>query len=498
MGATEQPPGGANLERATIPRRTATDPVSQHAPLLGDDQGVEQHEVVVVGAGLAGLACAGALQRAGRQVVVLEASDGVGGRVRTDFVDGYQLDRGFQALPVAYPAARALLDLRRLELQPLFSGALVRLRGRFWRLGDPRREPRALLDSLRAPVGSPLDTLAALRWALTLARAPLDELLRRPERSARAELAAVGLSDRAVEHLWGPFFANVLLDPALETSSRLLTLAAASFVRGGSAIPARGMGAIAEQLASTLAPRTVRLGQRVVAVEGRAVRLGEGIELAGSAVVVATDGAAAATLLPGALDTPASGVSTPPSRLDAPASGLGPPPSRPGPPPSREVTCAYFSAPASAIPVSEPAILLDGDGEGPASLVFAPTNLNPFAAPAGRALLSATVVGPTGPAGADDDVLARAIVAQLRRWWGARADELVHLRTYRIPHALPAQLPGSLEPLERPVALGEGRFVCGDHRDTASIQGALASGLRAASAVAAATSAEPAPARGAR
>jgi len=428
---------------------------------------VEQHEVVVVGAGLAGLACAGALQRAGRQVVVLEASDGVGGRVRTDLVDGYQLDRGFQALPVAYPAARALLDLPRLDLQPLFAGALVRVRGRFWRLGDPRRHPGALVEALRAPVGSPLDALAALRWGFGLARTPLEELLRQPERSARAELAAVGLSDRAIERLWGPFFTNVLLDPALESSSRLLTLAAASFVRGGSAIPARGMGAIAEQLASALAPGTVRLGQRVVAVERRTVRLESGAELEGRAVVVAADGPSAARLLPGALGAPAS----------------------------REVVCAYFSAPASAIPVSEPAVLLDGDGEGPASLVFVPTNLNPFAAPAGRALLSATIVGPTGPAGADDRVLARAIVAQLRRWWGARADQLVHLRTYRIPHALPAQLPGSLDPLERPVSLGGGHFVCGDHRDTASIQGALASGLRTASAVATATSVRGAPAR---
>jgi len=111
------------------------------------------NDVVVIGAGLAGLTCARRLQAAGVDCIVLEAGDAVGGRVRTDMVDGFRLDRGFQVLLTAYPAARKWLDYGRLELKKFSAGALVWCDGGRHRVSDPWREPGALWATLRAPGG---------------------------------------------------------------------------------------------------------------------------------------------------------------------------------------------------------------------------------------------------------------------------------------------------------------------------------------------------------
>lgn len=123
------------------------------------EEAEESTGVVVVGAGLAGLAAARTLARADVPVVLLEASDGVGGRVRTDVVRGFRLDRGFQLLLSGYPETRAVLDYEALELRPFYAGALVRADGGFHRVADPVKHPADGLASLFNPVGSPLDKL---------------------------------------------------------------------------------------------------------------------------------------------------------------------------------------------------------------------------------------------------------------------------------------------------------------------------------------------------
>lgn len=262
----------------------------------------DQHDVIVVGGGVAGLACARSLVAAGRRPVVLERSDRVGGRVRTDEVDGFLLDHGFQVLPVAYPEARAALDFDDLHLGSFERGALIRHDGRFRRLPDPRHAP---IRALRAVAGG----VVGLRDAAAVTR-----LLRgsRGERTAADALRRAGVPRQTAEEFFAPFLRGIFLEERLTTSSRFLEFVLRSFAAGPAALPAAGMGAIAAQLAERV---DVRTGSAVAAVGPHAVSLESGEQLRARAVVVA-----------------AAGI------VGEPAHGWN------------GVTCIYFDAPAAPIP----------------------------------------------------------------------------------------------------------------------------------------------------
>lgn len=406
-------------------------------------------DVVVIGAGLAGLAAAGVLQRAGRSVSLLEAADGVGGRVRTDRVDGFLLDRGFQVLLTAYPEAQQQLDLAALDLQTFDPGAQVWIGSRMHTVGDPFRAPSSLLSTALAPIGSVADKwrIAALRRQLR--KVPPVELLRRPDRSTIEVLRERSFSDAAIDRFFRPLFGGIQLDAGLTTSSRMFDVIFRMLADGSSAVPAAGMGAIPAQLADRLAPGTIRLGTTVQSVDGTSVRTAGGGLVSARAVVVATDGPTASTLI----------------GLPAVA--------------SRSVACVYFAA--STAPTSKRSVILDGARSGPVLNVAVMSNVARSYAPAGQHLVAAAVPGEA----ATDVGLEAAARRQLRSWWGEQVDGWRHLRTYRIAHGQPDQSP-PFHPKQR-VSLGSGLFVCGDHRDTGSIQGALYSGRRCGEAVVAAT-----------
>jgi phytoene dehydrogenase-like protein len=411
---------------------------------------VGAERVVIVGGGLAGLACATHLRRAGTPFVLLEASDAVGGRVRTDRVDGFLLDRGFQALLTSYPEAQRQLDLAALGLRELYPGALVRAGGRFHRVADPFRRPLDALLAARAPIARPRDYLALARLRGRVRKASVEQILSRRETSAIETLRAAGLSERLVERFFRPFLGGVFLEPDLLTSSRMLDFVLLMFGSGYAALPARGMGAVPAQLARGLPGDAIHLGARVDAVEETTAVLASGERVEGRALVVATEGPEAARLLPGRVSEPGS----------------------------RSVTCLYFAA--DRPPLAGPFLVLDGEGEGPVSNLCVLSETAPSYAPPGQALVSASVLGIPAE---HDEILEQRVRQQLAAWFGTEVERWRHLRTYRIDHALPALEPPAFELEDRAVRLGPGLYVCGDHRDTASIQGALVSGRRAAQAV---------------
>ena len=221
-------------------------------------------DVAVVGAGLAGLSCARALHRAGRRVVVLEASDAVGGRVRTDEVDGFRLDRGFQVMLTGYPELRANVDLDALDLRAFSPGVTVRRGGRFRRLADPTREPSSALGALG--VATPLDGARLLAWRHHVLSTPGNELATAPQSTTAELLEGRGFSRELREAFFRPFLAGTFFDDAMSTSSRLTELVFRSFFRGDVAVPAHGMQRLPDQLASELPDDAVRLSSPVDAI----------------------------------------------------------------------------------------------------------------------------------------------------------------------------------------------------------------------------------------
>lgn len=400
-------------------------------------------ETVVVGAGLAGLCAARTLAAAGVDVLVLEAAGTVGGRVATDVVDGFLLDRGFQVYNTAYPEAARVLDHSSLDLRAFTPGALVRLGDRLHRVADPRRRPLAAPGTVLAPIGSPLDKARVALLAARDGLLPADRLTAAPETTTYEALRLRGFSDTVIDRFFRPFLAGVFLEGELDTSSRFFDLVWRTFARGSVCVPAGGMRQIPAQLAAALSTGVLRLGVAVRSVRPGEVATAEG-PVRARTIVVATDPGTAAGLLPG---LPMPGMNS--------------------------VTTTYHAAPER--PVGEPILLLDGERPGPIVNSVVLTNAAPTYSPDGRALVSTSVLGVEPP----DD---RALRRELERLYGISTAEWAHIATVRVPAALPAA-PPPLGDLRRPVDLGDGLFVAGDHRDTPSIQGAMVSGRRAATAV---------------
>ena len=401
-------------------------------------------DVVVVGAGLAGLRCAQVLAVAGRDVVVLEASDGVGGRIRTDRIDGFLVDRGFQLLNPAYPAVRRWVDVDALGLQPFGAGVAARTETGLDVLGHPLRNPALIPSTLRVTGRRPQEVAALARWAAPLLRPRpgrelVDVLERRADVDRRTALDRAGV-DGLLRRVVDRFFAGVLLEDDGSTADRFALLLTWMFVRGVPALPRDGMAALPAQLAAPLGDR-IRLGQAVRRVTGTSVETDDGTWAAGH-VVVAT-GAPEAAGLTGVPVPATKGVvtvwwATP----DAPDTDL-------------------LHVDARATPT------------GPLVNTAVVSRAAPSYAPPGRNLVQGSALSQDG---GDTDEMRRHAGDLL----GVDPAGWEVVARHEVPHALPAQpVPFSTT---RPVRHGD-VVVCGDHRDTGSIQGALVSGQRAAEAL---------------
>ncbi|MEO6702919.1 MAG: NAD(P)/FAD-dependent oxidoreductase [Jatrophihabitantaceae bacterium] len=399
-------------------------------------------DVVVVGAGLAGLAAARKLTLAGRQVLLAEAADAVGGRVRTDQLDGLLLDRGFQLLNPAYPEVRRVVDLDALRLQPFEAGAVIAHGSGRGVVGDPRRLPRDLPSTLRLPLGSWREKIALARWAVEIGYGPVKRLKAQADLSLAEALGRRGLDGALTSGVLRPFLAGVLGEDELATSAVFAELLVRSFVRGTPAIPAGGMQALPEQLAAGLPAGTLSLLTKVNGLHGSRVETDRG-EVRARAVLVAADPVTAATL---------TGLPSPTMRA---------------------LTTFYYLA--ERPPTDRALLHLDADRRGPLVNTAVISNAAPSYAP-GRHLVAATTLGSDASTGAE--LAARKHAGLI---YGCASADWELVASYPIAGALPDTPPGTL--LRRDVRLGEGRYVAGDHRDTSSIQGALVSGRRAAEAV---------------
>ena len=414
-------------------------------------------DVAVVGAGMAGLQAARILTRAGLEVRVLEASDAVGGRIRTDVVDGFLVDRGFQLLNPGYPAVRRSVDVAALKLQPFPAGVAALLDGGLQELGHPLREPRLAPTTLRSLAARPREGLAMARWLAPLARASVGRgrlatrIPRSVDGSLRASLDRAGL-DGELRTVLERFLAGVLLEDDQSTSAAYALLLVRAFATGVPGLPAAGMQALPEQLAASLSGR-ISLGREVESIEGSSgdhTLSVSGERLRARHVVVAT-AAPEATALTGVFGPAMKGVVTHWFATDEPPTHRG---------------LLHVDARTRAT--------------GPVLNTAVVSTVAPSYAPQGLHLVQASaLIHPGEPAPSPEQITRHAgelLGSPTSRWRSIARQE--------IPHALPVQLAPFSE--RRPAVVDRGIVLCGDHRDTGSIQGAMVSGERAARAVLAA------------
>ena len=419
--------------------------------------------IIVIGAGLAGLTCAKCLYEAGQRVRVLEASDGAGGRVRTDIhKDGYRLDRGFQVLFTAYPAARRHLDLEGLKLRVFEPGALLVKDGKRYEIADPMRNPNKLLPGMLNPLISTADKLRVLRLVRQVTGLSTAEIFGTKDVPAGEDettedyLRDLGFSEEGfIDHFARPFYGGIFLDRSLRTSARMFKFTFKMLATGATILPAEGMQCIPDQLVAALPPNTVRYNARVADLlieEGkvRGVRLASGERLNAEQVVVATDGPTATAL----------------TGLPVPSTPVG-------------SVCLYFSGDERLY--TQRKILLNANGNGLVNNAVLLTNIAPTYAPPRKHLLSATVLG--NPQ-VDDETLARHCLGELARWFmESDLSGWKFLAAYRIPYSQFAQEPGVFDTLPSNRTSIEGLYLAGEYTESSSIHGAMHSGEKTAAAI---------------
>jgi phytoene dehydrogenase-like protein len=417
--------------------------------MIHENREDEALPVLIVGAGLSGLSCALHLHQAGIPVRVLEASDGAGGRVRTDRVDGFLLDRGFQVYLSAYPEAGKLLELEALDLHAFEAGAICFDGKKLHRVMDVFRKPSSFFASALGPVGSMADKLRVALLRFRALGSSEDEIASRPDRPTHALLSQFGFSKPMIDGFFRAFYGGIFLERELRTSSRMFEFTFKMFSKGNATLPALGMGEIPLQIARRLPPETIRINAVVASVNETSVGLVGGEVIPARQVVVATQATQTSLLVPD-------------FKSQAPD--------------WRSATNLYFSANQS--PLGEAIIALNTSGEGLVNNVCVLSDVSPTYAPPGQSLISVTVLG----VHADLD-LPEEIQKELGTWFGGQVNDWRHLRTDLIKQALPEQLPET-GPAEEPDFLRlNGIWICGDHVTSASIEGAIISGTRTAKAI---------------
>lgn len=400
--------------------------------------------VIIIGAGIAGLTCAKYLKDRGIQSLILEASDSVGGRVRTDEHEGFLLDRGFQILLTAYPEAQRLLNYESLDLQPFKSGAIIRdiQKNDFSVVANPFKEPSKIWASLTSNVGSLADKIRILRLILETGNVQ-EEVFENSSVSTIDYLRNYGFSDNMIQQFFRPFFGGVFLENELSTSANFFKYIFGKFYEGDAVIPAKGIEQIAKQIEKMLYIGTVKLNTKVVKIDENRVYLENGDRLYGEKIVLATDGFQADKLL---------GKST--ERK------------------FNSTTCTYFSADQS--PLKEKMLVLNPNRASMVHNLCVPSDISPAYAPVGKSLISVSTQGFNLY---DEHELAKNIKRELTTWFGKEVQDWQHLKTYHIPQALPNF---DKSQMDKSLKISDILYQCGDTTAYPSLNAAMSTGRKVA------------------
>lgn len=390
-------------------------------------------QIIIIGAGVAGLTCAHYLKSAGRDVLIIERSDAPGGRIRTDLYDGYRMDRGFQIFLTAYPEAKEILDYEELDLQYFENGAMIHTGDRQVPMYDPSDD---LWLGIRSLIQGPLifgDGMKMLGWKARVQNAEVPELYDGDEMSSIAYLKSLGLSKKNIDGFWKPFYQGIFLENDLHTDRALLEFTFKMFQEEGAAIPAQGMQAIPNHLARRLGEKCIRFNTEIHGLEHGSLSTVHG-EVIQADVIVDAAGLTLGTDIQ-----------------------------------FKDVTNLYLTA--ESLPDHPRVIHLNASPERVVNNVAFLSKISSAYSPDnGMHLISASANG---------EHSELAIRRDLEKMFGPMVKSWESLKKYHIREALPdIPIRYAFEPMVK-----EGLFRCGDHLIEGSINGAMRSGRLAAEAI---------------
>lgn len=402
-------------------------------------------DVVVVGAGMAGLTAATILQEKGYKVHVFDAAGAVGGRVRTDRVGGFMLDRGFHLLFTAYPQLKNLIDYKRLKVKPVYNGSIIRHDGKFELLANPGKHVGDLFATLMGDYADWKDKLRLVRLLAEADQISEKKLLDPGDITALEYFKRKGFSDKIINNFFKPFLASTFLDNEMNTPSKLALFIFKMFNRGMVGLPEKGMAAVPEQLADKLKEGTLHLKSKVKKVSSAGIQLVKGDFITADRVLLATNPLALKEIIPE-------------FEIDLE---------------SKPVTCMYFAT--DHLPVNKPAVVLNGEGSGLVNNLCVVNLIQPSYAPEGSNLVAVHV---TQEHDFDDEELVDEVLKEMAQWFGIGVNSWEHLKTYHFKYALPNK--DRPETARCAVKHSDNIYVCGDHLSYGSMNAAVRSGREAA------------------
>jgi protoporphyrinogen oxidase len=406
-------------------------------------------DVLIIGGGIAGLTAARKLHRRGLSVKIIEATDRVGGRVKTDIVKGFRLDRGFQILLTAYPEAKRALNYSKLQLRTVDAGALLHTDKGVFEFADPFRNPSKTLSTLSNPVGTWADKLRMLLVKTEINGKDLHEIFMQPETTTYQALRNnYNFKSSLIEQFLNPFLAGIFLEKDLETSNRMFDFVFQMFSNGAGAVPALGMEEIPRQLASVLPNDAIITNERVVSINKNVVTTESGNEFEGKTILIATDANSELTQSYQATTTENSTT--------------------------RGTTNLYFSMDKSI--VKRPILCLNSLENRLVNNFVVMSDISSDYAPIDKSLLSVSVVTDDENKNFTEEELVEKAKRELSLWYGTHAYEWDFLKSYSIPHALPNQNSVKHTPSNEDLKIHDGLYRCGDYLLNGSLNAAMRSG----------------------